>query len=99
MMNASGMRAPGPVDVWQGNGLATEVPRMRFSLMEPTALGPYDLLHLAQLAEECGFHDVALNDGTFQMRDTVGVYPYSGDNRRNWDLEAPLYEPMTSEGR
>ncbi|MDG2113559.1 MAG: TIGR03619 family F420-dependent LLM class oxidoreductase [Actinomycetota bacterium] len=68
---------------------------MRFTVMEPTALSPAELLHLAQVAEECGFDSFALNDGTFQMRDTRGVYPYSPDNKRNWDIEAPLFEPMT----
>jgi probable F420-dependent oxidoreductase len=68
---------------------------MRFTLKEPTALSPFELLHLAQLAEECGFDNFALNDGTFQMRDTRGVYPYAADKQRNWDLEAPLFEPMT----
>jgi probable F420-dependent oxidoreductase len=29
------------------------------------------------------------------MRDTAGVYPYSPDNRRNWDIATPFYEPMT----
>jgi probable F420-dependent oxidoreductase len=63
--------------------------------MEPTALSPFEMLDLARAAEECGFDSFALNDGTFQMRDTRGVYPYSPDHRRNWDLEAPLFEPMT----
>jgi probable F420-dependent oxidoreductase len=63
--------------------------------MEPTALSPHELLHLAQQAERCGFDSFALNDGTFQMRDTRGVYPFSADNQRNWDLEAPFFEPMT----
>jgi alkanesulfonate monooxygenase SsuD/methylene tetrahydromethanopterin reductase-like flavin-dependent oxidoreductase (luciferase family) len=68
---------------------------MRFTLFEPTALSPHHLLHLAQEAEACGFDSFALNDGTFQMRDTAGIYPYAADNRPNWDLEAPFYEPMT----
>lgn len=68
---------------------------MRFTLFEPTALSPHHLLHLAQEAEACGFDNFALNDGTFQMRDTQGVYPYAADNRPNWDLESPFYEPMT----
>ena len=74
---------------------AGQVMAMRFTLMEPTALSPFEMLHLAQLAEQCGFDSFALNDGTFQMRDTRGVYPYSADNKPNWDLEAPLFEPMT----
>ena len=68
---------------------------MRFTLFEPTALSPHHLTHLAREAEACGFDNFALNDGTFQMRDTVGTYPYASDNRPNWDLEAPFYEPMT----
>jgi probable F420-dependent oxidoreductase len=68
---------------------------MRFTLFEPTAVSPHDVLHLAVEAERCGFDTFAINDGTFQMRDTVGVYPYSPDHRRNWDLATPFYEPMT----
>lgn len=68
---------------------------MRFTLFEPTALSPHHLLQLAQAAEASGFDSFSLNDGTFQMRDTRGVYPYAADNRPNWDLEAPFYEPMT----
>ncbi len=68
---------------------------MRFTLFDPTALSPHHLLHLAREAEACGFDNFALNDGTFQMRDTTGVYPYSPDHRPNWDLETPFYEPMT----
>jgi len=68
---------------------------MRFTLFEPTALSPHHLLYLAKAAEACGFDNFALNDGTFQMRDTQGIYPYSPDNKPNWDLESPFYEPMT----
>ena len=68
---------------------------MRFTLFEPTALSPHHLVHLAVEAERCGFDSFAINDGTFQMRDTARVYPYSPDNRRNWDLRRPFYEPMT----
>jgi probable F420-dependent oxidoreductase len=68
---------------------------MRFTLLEPTALSPHHLLHLAVAAERCGFDAVALNDGTFQIRGSRGVYPYSADHRPNWDLAAPFYEPMT----
>ena len=68
---------------------------MRFTLFEPTAVTPHDLLHLAVAADRLGFDNFALNDGTFQMEQTRGIYPYSPDNRPNWDLEAPYYEPMT----
>ena len=68
---------------------------MRFTLMEPTALSAHELLHVAVAAEECGFDGFALNDGTFQMSETEGVYPYGPGNCRNWDLEAPFFEPMT----
>ena len=68
---------------------------MRFTLLEPTALSPHHLLHLARVAEECGFDAIALNDGTFQIRASRGTYPYSADHRPNWDLEAPFYEPLT----
>jgi probable F420-dependent oxidoreductase len=68
---------------------------LRFTLFEPTAVSPHDLIHLAVEAERCGFDSFAINDGTFQMRDTAGVYPYSPDNRRNWDITTPFYEPMT----
>ena len=69
--------------------------RLRFSLFEPTALSPHHLLHLAREAERLGFDSFSLNDGTFQMRETRGVYPYSTDNAPNWDRGAPFYEPMT----
>ena len=68
---------------------------MRFTLFEPTAVSPHDVVHLAEEAERCGFDSFAINDGTFQMRDTAGVYPLSPDNRRNWDITTPFYEPMT----
>ncbi|MFN3232490.1 MAG: TIGR03619 family F420-dependent LLM class oxidoreductase [Alphaproteobacteria bacterium] len=68
---------------------------MRFTLMDPTAVSPHHLLHLAKEAETCGFDSFALNDGTFQMRNTLGTYPFSPDHKRNWNIEAPLYEPMT----
>lgn len=68
---------------------------MRFTLFEPTALSPHHLVHLAREAEANGFDAVALNDGTFQLRSSRGVYPYSADNRPNWDPEAPFYEPLT----
>lgn len=68
---------------------------MRFTLFEPTALSPHHLVHLAREAEAVGFDAVALNDGTFQLRSSRGVYPYSADNRPNWDPEAPFYEPLT----
>lgn len=68
---------------------------MRFTLFEPTALSPHHLVHLAREAEAGGFDAVALNDGTFQLRTSRGVYPYSADHRPNWDPEAPFYEPLT----
>lgn len=68
---------------------------MRFTLFEPTALSPHHLVYLAREAEAVGFDAIALNDGTFQLRSSRGVYPYSADNRRNWDPEAPFYEPLT----
>jgi probable F420-dependent oxidoreductase len=68
---------------------------MRFTLFEPTALSPHHLTHLAREAEACGFDNFALNDATFQMRETAGLYPYADDKRPNWDLAAPFYEPMT----
>jgi len=68
---------------------------MRFSLMEPTALSPHELAHLARQAEACGFDSFALNDGTFQMQSTRGVYPYGPGKRRNWDIESPFFEPLT----
>ncbi|MCC7363304.1 MAG: TIGR03619 family F420-dependent LLM class oxidoreductase [Dehalococcoidia bacterium] len=68
---------------------------MRFTLYEPTALSPHELFHLAKEAERCGFDAFSLNDATFQMKTTRGVYPYSNDNAPNWDREAPFYEPMT----
>ena len=68
---------------------------MRFSLFDPTSVSPYDLFHLAKEAEACGFHSFGLNDGTFQMKDTEGVYPFSPDKKRNWDIETPYYDPLT----
>jgi len=68
---------------------------VRFTLFEPTALSPHHLVHLAREAEASGFDAVALNDGTFQLRASRGVYPYSADHRPNWDPEAPFYEPLT----
>jgi len=68
---------------------------MRFTLKELTPMSPFEMLHLAQLAEECGFDSFALNDGTFQMRDTRGVYPFSPDRKRHWDLETPFFAPLT----
>lgn len=68
---------------------------MQFTLFEPTAISPHHLLHLAVLAERCGFDAVALNDGTFQIQQSRGHYPYSSDHHPNWDLEAPFYEPLT----
>ena len=68
---------------------------MRFTLKETTSMSPFEMLHLARVAEECGFDSFALNDGTFQMRDTRGVYPYGPNNQRNWDLETPFFEPIT----
>ncbi len=69
--------------------------RLRFTLFEPTALSPHHLFHLAREAERIGFDSFALNDGTFQMRETRGLYPYSSDKTPNWDRGAPFYEPMT----
>jgi probable F420-dependent oxidoreductase len=69
--------------------------RMRFTVSEPTSMSPFEMLHLAQLAEQCGYDSFALNDGTFQMRDTRGVYPYGPNKQRNWDIETPFFEPMT----
>ncbi len=68
---------------------------MRFTLFEPTALSPHHLVHLAVEAERVGFDSFALNDGTFQLPQSRGVYPYSTDNAPNWDRGAPFYEPMT----
>jgi alkanesulfonate monooxygenase SsuD/methylene tetrahydromethanopterin reductase-like flavin-dependent oxidoreductase (luciferase family) len=63
--------------------------------MEPTALSPHELAHLARQAEACGFDAFALNDGTFQMETTRGVYPYGPGKQRNWDIEFPFFEPLT----
>lgn len=68
---------------------------MRFTLFEPTALSPHHLVHLAVEAERVGFDSFALNDGTFQLPESSGVYPYSTDNAPNWDRGAPFYEPLT----
>ncbi|MFN0027279.1 MAG: TIGR03619 family F420-dependent LLM class oxidoreductase [Acidimicrobiales bacterium] len=68
---------------------------MRFTLFEPTALSPHHLRHLAVTAEAVGFDSFALNDGTFQLAETRGHYPYSTDHRPNWDIRAPFYEPLT----
>lgn len=70
-------------------------PLVRFTLLETTAVAVRELPALATEAERLGFDTFALNDGTFQMRETRGTYPYSRDNRRNWDPESPFYEPMT----
>jgi probable F420-dependent oxidoreductase len=68
---------------------------MRFTLLDPSAVALRELPALALEAERVGFDTFALNDGTFQMEHTRGVYPYSPDRRRNWDPRAPFYEPMT----
>jgi probable F420-dependent oxidoreductase len=68
---------------------------MRFTMLEPTAVSVHELVQVAQEAERLGFDSFALNDGTFQMEHARGMYPYSPDNERNWDLRAPFYEPLT----
>lgn len=68
---------------------------MRFTLFDPTAISPHELIHVAKAAERYGFDSFSLNEGTFQMLETRGVYPYGDGQQRNWDLEMPFYEPMT----
>ncbi|WP_051062405.1 TIGR03619 family F420-dependent LLM class oxidoreductase [Ilumatobacter nonamiensis] len=68
---------------------------MRFNLLEPTAVSVHELFHVARHAEALGFDGFALNDGTFQMAEATGTYPYSHDGHRNWDVRAPFYEPLT----
>lgn len=68
---------------------------MRFTLYEPTALGAYEIIHVAKAAENAGFDGFGLNEGTFQMAETRGVYPYGAGQQRNWDLAMPFYEPMS----
>ena len=69
--------------------------RLRFTLFEPTAVSAHHLFHLAREAERVGFDSFSLNDGTFQMQDTRGIYPYSSAQTPNWDRGAPFYEPLT----
>lgn len=68
---------------------------MRFTLLEPTAVAVHEITALAVEAERLGFDSFAINDGTFQMATTRGVYPYTPDRRRGWDLRAPFYDPLT----
>lgn len=53
-----------------------------------------DLCELAQVAEECGFHGVAMPDSVFYPETVSAKYPYTADGKRMWAPETPMPDPF-----
>ncbi|MFD4367338.1 TIGR03619 family F420-dependent LLM class oxidoreductase [Rhodococcus sp. NPDC058521] len=59
------------------------------------AMNPLEELPaLAQTAEECGFHSIALPDSLFFMEKQAADYPYTPDGSRMWDENTPWVDPL-----
>lgn len=57
---------------------------------------PSHYLPLAQCAEECGFHGVAVPDSIFYSERVSAPYPYTTDGNRMWGAETPWIEPFVA---
>ncbi|RMF15808.1 MAG: TIGR03619 family F420-dependent LLM class oxidoreductase [Candidatus Dadabacteria bacterium] len=55
---------------------------------------PEHYIPLAQTAEECGFHAIALPDSIFYSEEVSAAYPYTADGSRMWNEDTPFIEPM-----
>jgi len=61
------------------------------------AMSPLDqLVELARMAEECGFHSVALPDSIFYSERVSARYPYTPDGSRMWNAETPWADPVAA---
>ncbi|GAA5169251.1 TIGR03619 family F420-dependent LLM class oxidoreductase [Pseudonocardia eucalypti] len=61
------------------------------------AMNPVDqIVELARIAEECGFHQVALPDSIFYSEKVSAKYPYTPDGSRMWTPETPWVDPLTA---
>lgn len=68
---------------------------MKFTMS--VAMNPLtQLVELAQTAEECGFHSIALPDSLFYSEQVSAEYPYTPDGSRMWDAETPWVDPLVA---
>ena len=65
---------------------------MRFSIS--TAFQPVDhLLPLARVADELGYHSMAVPDHVVDLEELATPYPYTADGARRWDSSADWPDP------
>ena len=66
---------------------------MKWSI--PAAMiDPRELQSLARVADECGYHALALPDSVFYPEQVSADYPYSPDGKRMWAPETPMPDPF-----
>lgn len=54
----------------------------------------HDLLELAPVAEEAGYHSIGMPDSVFYPEHISADYPYSADGKRMWSAEVPMPDPF-----
>jgi probable F420-dependent oxidoreductase len=54
------------------------------------------LLALAPVAEDAGFHSIAVPDSVFYPEHVSADYPYSADGQRFWAADTPFVEPFVA---
>lgn len=55
---------------------------------------PTQYTALAQTAEECGYHQIAVADSLFWSEQVSDAYPYTKDGSRLWHEDTPFIEPF-----
>ncbi len=65
---------------------------MKFTI--PIAMcDPAHYVPLAETADACGFHGIAVPDGVFYPEQVEAKYPYTFDGSRFWEPDTPFLEP------
>ncbi|RMD82522.1 MAG: TIGR03619 family F420-dependent LLM class oxidoreductase, partial [Candidatus Dadabacteria bacterium] len=65
---------------------------MKFTI--PIAMcDPSHYVPLAEVADACGYHAVAVPDGVFYPEQVHAKYPYTFDGSRFWEPDTPFLEP------
>ena len=66
---------------------------MQFT-MSVAMTDPTQYAALAQTAEECGYHQIAVADSLFWSEQVSDSYPYTKDGSRLWQEDTPFIEPF-----
>jgi len=67
---------------------------MRFTIWN-TGGETDEFFAIARAAERSGWTSMCLNEGLFQPKETLGIYPFSPDGKRFWTPDTPYLEPLT----